>query len=208
MVDTTEERHHWEEEVVVEGCHTVGCCVGIVVDQVNDFVVSLGKRVGLKWEKKGGDGEDGEEGGDDKMTKYLILGVVGSIAVHIFMAGFFYSRQMLDLLYNMLEVLYFIPYIRLIVMVLVGIVKWVGVGVWELAKEERKRAEKRRQEKERREVKKQQKEMSEETKNISEQLLKMMEKEEEVRRDAANAEQIQMKLLQGMMARLQKLEKG
>ena len=44
----------------------------------------------------------------------------------------------------MLEVLYFIPYIRLIVMVLVGIVKWVGVGVWELAKEERKRTEKRR----------------------------------------------------------------
>ena len=57
-------------------------------------------------------------------------------------------------------------------------------------------------------MKKQQKEMSEETKNISEQLLKMMEKEEEVRRDAANAEQVQMKLLQDMMARLQKLEKG
>lgn len=133
-----------EDEVVVEGCHTVGCCVGIVVDQVNDFVVSLGKKVGLKWEKKGGDGEDGEDAGDDKVTKYLILGVVGSVAVHVFMAGFFYSRQMLDLLYNVLEILYFIPYVRLIVMVLVGILKWVGVGIWELAKEERKRADKRR----------------------------------------------------------------
>ena len=132
-----------EDEVVVEGCHTVGCCVGIVVDKVNEFMVSLGKKIGLNWEKKGGEDGNGEDAGD-KVTKYLIMGVVGSVALHVIMAGFFYSKQMLDLLYNMLEILYFIPYVRLVVMVLVGILKWIFVGVWELAKEERKRAEKRR----------------------------------------------------------------
>ena len=106
-------------------------------------MVSLGKRVGLNWEKKGGKEEDGDDKGD-KVTRYLILGVVVSVGIHVVMAGFFYSRQMLELLYNVLEILYFVPYVRLVIMILVGILKWISMGVWEFAKEERKRAEKRR----------------------------------------------------------------